>query len=136
MWIDAHINLLTIQSSLGEEWINIFKQFNSGTYNNQWLVVNYNLFTPGQPLPDGVLHIAEQIPTRVEHEDVTHYLRLGYTFFCLTFNFVMCTSLNKSRYWPSYNIPYFESIFNESGFIELERTYGYTRSCMRLFIPF
>ncbi len=62
----------------GEEWIDIFKQYNSGTYNNQWIIVNYARFTPGEPLPDGVLHVVEQIPTRVEFEDVTHYLRLGF----------------------------------------------------------
>jgi hypothetical protein len=65
-------------ASSGEQWIDIFKHYNSGTYNNQWIVVNYARFTPGQPLPDGVLHIVEQIPTRVEFEDVTHYLRLGF----------------------------------------------------------
>jgi len=101
-WI--RVSVANRMAGSGEEWIDIFKQYNSGTYNNQWIIVNYARFTPGEPLPDGVLHVVEQIPTRVEFEDVTHYLRLGY--------------------WPSYNIPYFESIYNESGFIELERTYG------------
>jgi hypothetical protein len=117
----------------GEEWIDIFKQYNSGTYNNQWIIVNYARFTPGEPLPDGVLHVVEQIPTRVEFEDVTHYLRLGFvaparrtrtTAHARRTRGTVADRGGGSRYWPSYNIPYFESIFNESGFIELERTYG------------
>lgn len=35
----------------------------SGTYNNQWTVVDYKLFTPGQELPNtDVLWILEQVP--------------------------------------------------------------------------
>jgi len=29
--------------------------------NNQYQVVNYNLFTPGKPLPDNLLWICEQV---------------------------------------------------------------------------
>ena len=31
-------------------------------YNNQWMAVDYNKFTPGQTPQDGLLVILEQIP--------------------------------------------------------------------------
>ncbi len=31
-------------------------------YNNQWMVVDYKLFTPNQPIQDNTLWILEQIP--------------------------------------------------------------------------
>ena len=33
----------------GPEWIENFFRFNDGTYNNQWMIADYKLFTPGQP---------------------------------------------------------------------------------------
>jgi hypothetical protein len=80
----------------GAEWAKLFASMNSGTYNNQWMVVDYNKFAPGQPLADGLLTVVEQIPTLVESGDMTFILR------------------NQS-YWPSYNTPYFQSVFNLSG---------------------
>jgi hypothetical protein len=26
----------------GKEWTKIFEKFNSGTYNNQWMIIDYN----------------------------------------------------------------------------------------------
>ncbi|KAI1303639.1 putative phospholipase B-like 2 [Halotydeus destructor] len=94
-WVRAIVASRLAESGL--EWAAIFSRFNSGTYNNQWMVVNYNLFKPGDShLVDGLLTVVEQIPTLVEYEDTTYKLR------------------NQS-YWPSYNIPYFQSVFNLSG---------------------
>ena len=40
-------------------------------HNNQWMVVDYKLFVPGQPLPDGLLWVGEQIPGQMPFADMT-----------------------------------------------------------------
>ncbi|KAM9972578.1 hypothetical protein ACTFIR_011945 [Dictyostelium discoideum] len=80
----------------GQSWCETFERENSGTYNNQWMIVDYNKFVPGVKVRDGTLFVLEQVPGYIEFADVTNVLRTGY--------------------WPSYNIPYFETIFNMSGF--------------------
>jgi hypothetical protein len=79
----------------GAEWTQIIARENSGTYNNQYMIINLNHFTPGQPLLDGTLWVSEQIPSLVVGADVTYILRDGH--------------------WPSYNVPFFEQIYNMSG---------------------
>jgi len=87
-----------------KQWVEIFKRFNSGTYNNQWIIVDYNRFTPYQPLQDGVLYIAEQIPGEVVSIDATDFLRLGY--------------------WPSFNIPFFKYVYDRCEFPSVAQQYG------------
>lgn len=88
------------------DWVNTFKLYNSGTYNNQWMIVNYAAFQPEGPLPaKGVLHVLEQMPGYVVHDDLTGHLV-------------------EHTYWASYNVPYFPFIFNVSGNRDMERRYG------------
>uniref|UniRef100_A0A8D0H935 Phospholipase B-like n=1 Tax=Sphenodon punctatus TaxID=8508 RepID=A0A8D0H935_SPHPU len=90
----------------GLEWANTFQRFSSGTYNNQWMIVDYNAFVPGKAgLTEGVLTVLEQIPGLVAMADRTEHLY-------------------KESYWASYNIPYFQNIFNASGSLELVKKYG------------
>jgi hypothetical protein len=42
-------------ASSGPEWYSNFKQFASGTYANQYMIINTNLFTPLTPLPSNTL---------------------------------------------------------------------------------
>ena len=35
----------------GKHWTKIFARRNSGTYNNQWMVIDYKRFKPSKPLP-------------------------------------------------------------------------------------
>jgi len=80
----------------GKDWTEIYSKYNSGTYNNQNMVVDLKKVDPlnGYVL-DGTLWVSEQIPGQIASGDVTHILRYGY--------------------WPSYNIPYFPEIRNVSG---------------------
>ncbi|XP_022406439.1 putative phospholipase B-like 2 isoform X1 [Delphinapterus leucas] len=91
----------------GDSWADIFKRFNSGTYNNQWMIVDYKAFVPGGPSPGRrVLTILEQIPGMVVVADRT-------------------SELYQKTYWASYNIPRsFESVFNASGLPALVAHFG------------
>ena len=81
------------------EWCKIYSKYNSGTYNNQWVVVDYNKFTPNKEVPDyGIMYVLEQMPGKIVYADLTWFLK-------------------KYSYFPSYNIPYFEEIRNISGFV-------------------
>ena len=83
----------------GEDWINIFKKENSGTYNNQFQVLDLTKIDLNKrDIKDKALMIIEQLPQFTDSGDVTPHLRRGY--------------------WPSYNIPYFKSIYEKSGYIE------------------
>jgi len=80
----------------GKEWTEIFSKFNSGTYNNQWMIVDYNKFTPLQPVAPDTLWVAEQLPGLIVSKDMSQHLQ-------------------STSYWPSYNIPAFPEVFNASG---------------------
>ncbi|XP_015253869.1 PREDICTED: putative phospholipase B-like 2 [Cyprinodon variegatus] len=93
-------------ASTSKDWAEIFSKYNSGTYNNQWMIVDYNQFTPGQTdIKEGLLFVLEQIPGRIVYKDKTQ-------------------ELLKSGYWASYNIPYYVEIFNASGCNKLVEQFG------------
>ena len=97
-WVRSTIS--TRMSTSGEQWVNTFKRFNSGTYNNQWQVLDYKLFTPGSAtLAPGTLWILEQIPGYTQQGDMTSVLQ-------------------NDGYFPSYNIPRFETVYNMSGYLQ------------------
>ena len=68
-------------------------------------MLDYKLFKSGQPLKDGLLWVLEQLPSLIESRDVTDRLR-------------------SESFWPSYNTPYFPSIFNLSGAPAMVEKYG------------
>lgn len=90
------IRLANFMAKTGQDWYEILMQYNSGTYNNQYMILNYNLFKPYNALQPGTLWIVEQIPGLILGEDVTNHLQRGY--------------------WPSYNIPYLQTIYTYSGY--------------------
>jgi hypothetical protein len=87
-------------SNSGKEWVNTFKKYNSGTYNNQFQILDMKkIDLNNQKVEDSdVLWIIEQLPNYTEEHDVTQILKYGY--------------------WPSYNVPYSEYIFEYSGYKE------------------
>jgi len=88
-------------SQSGAAWAQIFEVYNSGTYNNQWMVIDYKQ----KAATSGILYVLEQLPGFVEHDDVTSILL-------------------DTGYWASYNRAYFQSIFDRSGAKEKEAEYG------------
>ena len=104
-------------ASSAKEWTDLFQQYNSGTYNNQWMVVDYNLVEKVQTvrahsaatvasLPNNTLRIIEQVPGLALAKDVTCYLR-------------------ERGFWSSYNIPFQEEIYSVSGYPSMVEKYGF-----------
>jgi len=92
-------------ATCGQEWHELFYRFNSGTYNNQWSVVDYKKFTPRQPLKAWTFSVSEQLPGPYSHiEDQTFTLQRGH--------------------WPSYNIPFYEDVYNMSGYPRAVEKHG------------
>jgi len=96
-------------ASDGDDWTRIFAKHNSGTYNNQWMVVDYKRYDPAganaNSLAPGTMWVAEQIPGYVERADVT-------------------VVLEQQGYWGSYNWAYFKYIYDVSGYAEMKAEYG------------
>merc|ERR1712085_52450 len=88
----------------GRSWVEWFTKMNSGTINNQWMIVDYNKFVPFQKLQDNTLWIVEQLPGYFESRDVTDYLRIAH--------------------WPSFNQPFFDKVRALSGNSDMEKRFG------------
>merc|ERR1712227_730622 len=88
----------------GHEWMELFSKHNSGTYNNQWMVVDYNRFQPGLSVEPGTLTVGEQLPGYFHYEDQTDKLQFGY--------------------WPSYNKAWYANTSRLSGQDELVKQKG------------
>jgi hypothetical protein len=94
-WMRSKIaNFLATDGPAG---VSIFAEHNSGTYNNQWMVIDTKKFIKGQGFEPNGLTILEQMPGMVETADVSHII-------------------NKKGYWASYNVPYFDITYMRLGF--------------------
>ena len=87
--------LATLLARSGPHWATLFAANNSGTYNNEWLVVDLAKFEPGAELAAGLLTVVDQIPGLVTAADRTRSLERGY--------------------WPSYNLPSDPRVYNACG---------------------
>ena len=84
-------------ASSAEEWTQIFQKENSGTANEQVMILDINKIDLGNKvINDKALMIIEQMPGYTESADVTEHLRKGY--------------------WPSYNVPYIDNIYKRMGY--------------------
>mmetsp|Transcript_36111 Transcript_36111/g.93933 ORF Transcript_36111/g.93933 Transcript_36111/m.93933 type:complete len:509 (-) Transcript_36111:694-2220(-) len=102
------VRLSSWMAKSGKEWAEIFARHNSGTYNNQYMVLDFDKFEVGKEIHEGLLYVVEQIPGLVEYSDETAILRRGY--------------------WPSYNVPFFKSIYDQSGYPAVVEKYGLSYS--------
>ena len=86
------VQLSNRMAKTSKEWTEIFSQFNSGTYNNQYMVLDTKNIIFGQypQIQSNSLMILEQMPGMIEINDVTDHLKFGY--------------------WPSYNVPFGKNI--------------------------
>ncbi|ETO14283.1 hypothetical protein RFI_23087 [Reticulomyxa filosa] len=106
------VRIANALATTAQEWTQIFAEYNSGTYNNQWIALQFSAFKPNQPLPDGLVWIAEQIPGNVSFMDVTSEVERGY--------------------WGSYvnqcflffNVPAIEYIYKISGNEAIAKAFG------------
>ncbi|XP_016052929.1 PREDICTED: phospholipase B-like 1 [Miniopterus natalensis] len=98
------VRVANMMASDGKQWADIFSKYNSGTYNNQYMVLDLKKVKLNHSLGAGTLYVVEQIPSCVEYSEQTDVLRKGY--------------------WPSYNIPFHEKIYNWSGYPMLVQKLG------------
>ena len=90
----------------GKDWVDIFTKYNSGTYCNQYMVVDMKQFIPGKGAQPGFLWVTEVIPGYTPIEDVTPLVK------------------SLGNVWPSFNVPYFKSVYILSGYQAAFETYG------------
>ena len=87
----------------GQHWARLFSRYHSGTYANQWMVLDFAKFNSFQDPKPGFFTVLEEIPGYIEYRDMTD-------------------TLIEQSYWPSYNEPYFPEVIERSGAGELCRT--------------
>merc|ERR1712226_138788 len=68
------------------------------------MVVDLKHFELEKEIHDDALWVVEQIPGLVAGADQTNILRTGY--------------------WPSYNVPFYEAIYNKSGYPAMVKKHG------------
>jgi len=89
-----------------KEWTEIVARYNSGTYNNQWMIVDYNkLSSGGLELEDGLLWVYEQLPGLTVARDQTPVLR-------------------EQGSWGSYNRAFYPETAELSGQVTKTEKFG------------
>lgn len=90
----------------GNDWSQTFSAHSSGTYNNQWMVVDFKQYDEFlHTILPGFLTVLEEIPGLIQYKDMTSVL------------------LNTS-YWASYNVQYYKETYHASGLPEMVARYG------------
>jgi len=103
LWEPVRVMVANRLATTGKQWVELFSKHNSGTYNNQWMVVDYKKARQGSWT--GVLWVVEQIPGSLVSRDMTEHL-------------------TTTSYWASYNRAFFQETFLQTGGQEITRLYG------------
>uniref|UniRef100_A0AAQ5ZQC6 Phospholipase B-like n=1 Tax=Amphiprion ocellaris TaxID=80972 RepID=A0AAQ5ZQC6_AMPOC len=107
-------------ASNGKEWAEIFSKYNSGTYNNQWMIVDYKHFTPGKTdIKEKLLVVLEQIPGLIVYTDKTEELLKKVSSLETLVLYIYIFS-----YLYLLMCRYYVEIFNASGCNELVEKFG------------
>ncbi|GFR40953.1 hypothetical protein Agub_g1617, partial [Astrephomene gubernaculifera] len=83
----------------GEQWVELFSRHNSGTYNNQYMIVDTKRFLRHKEMRPGLLWVVEQLPGMIKSADMTGELSRGY--------------------WPSYNVAFFPEVYQAAGYPDM-----------------
>eukprot|EP00055_Hartaetosiga_balthica_P008244 m.30036 g.30036 ORF g.30036 m.30036 type:complete len:561 (-) comp6198_c0_seq1:242-1924(-) len=95
VWI--RVQLANRMANSAPSWVSFFLKNSSGTHNSEWIVTDYNKFTPLSPLPRNSIWMVDEMVSYSHAEDMTEkFLNDGYL--------------------ATFNIPYFQDIFNISGY--------------------
>lgn len=102
----------SVWASTAPEWSDIFLNKNSGTYSNQWMIVDFKLVTEDalvskKPLPQGTFVVLEQMPGREN---------------CVSRD--QTDVLNAKGFWKSFNLAYYESVRKINGDAQKCKQYG------------
>ncbi|ESP01375.1 hypothetical protein LOTGIDRAFT_186156 [Lottia gigantea] len=98
------VRVANMMANSGQEWAKVLSKYNSGTYNNQYMIIDLKQIVLNKEVKDNALWVVEQIPTLVAAGDQSQILRTGY--------------------WPSYNVPFFEEVYQKSGYPEFAAKHG------------
>ena len=82
-------------SNSSKEWAENFVKYNSGTYNNQFMVLDKNkVDLLNKKIDIDAFYIAETLPGFTKYNNVTNFLKFGY--------------------WSSYNVPFDKEIYEKA----------------------
>lgn len=121
-WQRARIACFTARD--GKAWTDVIGQHNSGTGNNQWMVVDLKRFQPGRELSRGLLWVVEQMPGGRSPLHICNFCLLAcpQRAMCRQCAGMVVASDQTDTllrgYWPSYNIPYHPEVYQRSGYPE------------------
>ncbi|KAJ5080242.1 phospholipase b-related [Anaeramoeba ignava] len=112
-YVNTSLLLTTVRTVLcshlatsAENWATCFAKYSSGTYNNEWIILDYSLWSPGtKVLQPKTIYCLAQVPGTVLYRDIS-------------------VNLTEDTYVASYNIPRFPEIFDLAGYPELVQQYG------------
>ena len=98
------VRIASAMASSGPEWFDYFSRNHSGTYANQYMIADMNLFKPNHVLENDTLWVVEEGPGIVVGGDQTDALRLGY--------------------WASFNVPFYNSVYEHMGYPSMVKKFG------------
>merc|ERR1719359_1322084 len=82
-----------------------YEKQNTGTLMAQWMVVDYNMFKPGQAPVQNTLWVIEQVPGKIVAKDMSLVLR-------------------TQGFWASANRPFFQDVRDVSWFTKAQKSHG------------
>merc|ERR1719327_1227855 len=100
-----HVMVANRMARSGPQWSMFFGEQNNGQDNAQWIIVDYNNFSPGGGVPDNTVLIVETIPGMVQKTDVS-------------------PQVDSSGYFASYNRPMGAAVRDATGHTAAEAFYG------------